>query len=354
MAAADSNKAQSAQYDAVAEIKSLGEAYGAKIKGLQDDLARLQRQINLGQPGGAAEDVELKAMMDNLARMSRHEEVKDANTVATQASMGYLAATTYQQGVVRRMIDLDPVLQECNSISLGGNATYIAVESEPPTAQFVEEIAARPEVQPKIGQVTLQLKEAGVDVALSNALIRDANVVGVETYVQDAVAKAFSRLLGGVVLTGTGTTQPEGILTSSKLVKETAAIGAEAIYDLESAIPDEADANAKYFMSKATFYKFVKAFGTASNYVTMPLDAATRPMIHGHEVVFCGSMPSTGTVALYGDMRAAYTIGTNGAMTYALYDPYSKANVGQTVYHFAAAMGGAFVQPQALVGLAVE
>lgn len=350
------------EYDAVEEIKSLGADFAKKYSGLQEQISQLQKQVQLGAayPQSKTEDVdpEVKDMIINMRNLVPGSIKADApNSVGTQASMGYLAAPTYQQGVIRQMYDSSPILGETNRISIAGNVTNIAVESEAPTAAFVTEIAERPEVQPVLGMKNLALKEAGVDVALSNALLRDANLVGVESYIQSTVSDSFARLMGNVILNGDGTTQPQGILTSSDLVTEEAAVGTDALFTLEGALPDDAEPNAKFFMRKSTFLEFVKAFGTSSNYITMPLDAAHRPMIHGHEVVYCADMPDSSTAGnidvLYGDMRRAYTTGTNGSMLYTLVDPYSKAHYGQTVYHFSANLGGVLVQPKAIVGLKV-
>lgn len=342
-----------------AEAKKMSD----EIKAQTDAIAAMQKRLDLGYAGAGAAPVSegMKSMLDIMAcRESKAATHTNTGTIGNPATGGYLAAVEYQSEVIKRMYDSSPILGETRQYSISGNATAIAVEKDAPEVSFIDEIAENGRSTVKLGMATIALKDATVDVALSNALIRDSNIVNAQDYAISSTTSAYARKMGQVILNGDGAAQPQGILTSGALkTKKTGAstdVTTDAIFDIVGALPDEAEPNAKWFMKKSTFFAIVKKYGAASNYVNMGLGANIAPAILGHEVVFCGDMPDLSVnnkvCALYGDMRKAYATASNGGMSF-IVDQYSEASRNATVYHFCQPLGGALIQPEAILGLKV-
>lgn len=357
----------------IAEVKSIGESVkglGAGLEKHQADMAEvksaiadLQRRAAYGgAPSGRVVCDGVKSMIDYMA--GRTAEVKAVTAAGVEAVLnpvngGYLAVEEYVKGVVEMMAEGNPLMGEVDLQSVNANILGVPVEKDRPAVTFQGEIDMTPASTVKVGMVHIPVRQASTAVPLSRALIQGANLVDIEAYTAKAVANAFADKMGEVILTGDGVNQPSGIINnkSLKTVKSGASKGVnvDSLFDVVGALPEQADANAKWFMKKSTFFKIAGALGKDSSYVHMGLSQDIPRSLLGYPVVFCGAMPNMDTdgniAALFGDMKS-YKAVQAGGIEY-LRDPYSDAAQGVVNMRYWTGLGGALVQKDGIIGMKV-
>lgn len=145
-----------------------------------------------------------------------------------------------------------------------------------------------------------------------------------EAKIVETVARAITVAKEEAIFNGDGTTQPKGILKETPAdgqALEVAAIGYDTLVNAEAALPEEYEANAKWFMSKKTFMAFVGMVdkqGQPIARVNYGIGGKPERTLLGREVITTGTyLPSysaslsTGTVfAMLFDM-SDYVLNSN-------------------------------------------
>lgn len=361
--------------DMVTEVKSISDlarGMDGKISGFANDLEQVksaiaEMQIKGAYAGGATPRQvapEIKSMIDYMSGAISAPQVKAATAAGTEAILnpvngGYMAVTEYSNRVVEMMTDADPLLGEVDMMTIGANVLGLPVEKGRPEVKFLGELDATETSTVKLGMVNIPIKQASTAVPLSRVLIQSSNLVDIESYTAGAVSKAFADKMGEVIINGDGVNQPAGILNAKglKSMKTGASksVSIDALMDVVGALPEKADANAKWFMKKSTFFKIAGVFGKESNYISMGLGGDMGKTLFGYPVVFCKSMPDVtadGNVcALFGDMRS-YKAVQAGGLEY-LRDPYTDSAQGVVNMRYWTGLGGALVQTDGIISVKV-
>lgn len=348
---------------ALGEYKS---ATAADIKKINDALAALEAKQTAGAPeanaGGVSPDV--KCMIDYLRTGAMDKKAAvSPSTTTSNPSGGYLAIPDFQARVVEKLREACPLVDIVENIRINGNAAYLPVEVNPPVSTWRAEAAstAQPAAGVELEVANIALQSLRTKVLVSDELLADSNLVGIEQYLVNSCSKQMSKAMGKAILYGRGAqtyNEPNGITTDDKFVtvdsKSSGVISAEDIFDVIGAVPSDALSNAKWVMSNATFMKIAKALGT-SEVVQLPISENIKPAIFGYEVVFAevDNVASGKVPALFGDFYAGYKAVTAGGLTYKR-DEYSAADYGQVAVRFWTRIGGQLVDENAIVGLKIK
>lgn len=359
--------------DILTEVKSVGDM----ARGINDNLSRFNHDLeevknavaglqkaSLYAPGVKGREVspEVKSMIDYM--VGRTSEVKAAAPSTTQAVLnpangGYMAVEEYSNKVVELMADSNPLMSEVDLMSIGANVLGIPVEHERPAVTFQGELDTTPASTVKVGMVHIPVKQAATKVPLTRVLVQASNLVDIEQYTAQAVAKAIADKMGEVIIKGDGVAQPSGIINTPGLTTmksgASKSVTVDALLDVVGNLPEKADPNAKWFMKKSTFFKVASVFGKESTYVHMGLGQDIPRSLFGYPVVFCDAMPDAtadGNIAmLFGDMKA-YKAVQAGGIEY-LRDPYTDSDQGVINMRYWTGLGGALVQKKAIIGVKV-
>lgn len=113
-------------------------------------------------------------------------------------------------------------------------------------------------------------------ILVSNELLQDS-ALNTEQIIRDALAERIGRILNQHFTTGTGSSQPNGILTASTLGKETAsptAFTANEIIDLEHSVDPayRSDPSCRFMYNDTTFKQIRKLTDGQGNYLWQPAD----------------------------------------------------------------------------------
>lgn len=307
--------------------------------------------------GGAEElDAETKSIVEYLR--SGRVSTK-TSTVANPADAGVLAIGEPVRKVFEILHDESPIMQYAEVINIQANIANLVVETGDAEVHWVGETQLRPESDFALGQVNVPVNEVTFSKGVSKVLLEDSNVVDVGTYITRTAGRLMSREIGDAFVKGDGDRKPVGLFTSNRLetIKSGKSKGITfgALTDAIGSIPNAADANARWFMSRSTFWSIVKQFGEDSAYVNIPLTSSIRPALLGYDVVFVNSdgLDKDGNIcAVFGDVFNAYKVINRRAMTF-LRDEVTAAKYGITNMIFSARIGGDLVMPDSVVGIKV-
>ena len=301
-------------------------------------------------------DKEIKGLVEYMktGRISTQ-----ASTVANPADAGVLAIGEPVRKVFEILHDESPIMQYAEVLTIEANVGNLVVETGDPEVHWVGESELRPESSIALGQVNVPVNEVTFCKGVSNVLLEDSNVVNVGDFITRTAGKVVSREIGNAFVKGNGDRKPVGLFTSPRLetIKSGKSKGMtfSALTDAIGSIPNAADANARWFMSRSTFWGIVKQFGEDSAYVNIPLTSSIRPALLGYDVVFVNSdgLDKDGNIcAVFGDVYNAYKIINRRAMKF-IRDEVTGVKYGITNMVFSARVGGDLVMPDSVVGIKV-
>jgi HK97 family phage major capsid protein len=220
----------------------------------------------------------------------------------------YLVPTATANKILDSLVDMVPLLNEIDLLRVKGNVTF-AVNTVAPTVSIkaggsaVDE-AATTFVQVSLGSYTIStIVRIGADTA---SMAIDA----FEGWLIGKIAEQLSYKIENYIINGDGDGEPTGIdlaYTSSAWADTTDAVDwastALGTGDIDEAIgmlPAVYDRNAKFLMSKKTFFQSVIGLQDVNN-VPLVSREEGKYRIRGYEVIFSDQV-TTGDI-FYGDFK---------------------------------------------------
>lgn len=365
---------------AMNEIKSLGSsvktigdkidtrlaASDRKMAKLEDAVAELQRGSQYAPAGPAGRTVSegVKALINHMRTGQAPEVQYDAEgvkaaTVSNPPSGGYFAVPDFQNRVIERMYNTSPMRQICEVINVTGNIAVLPYEAAPARGKWVGETESRlPDTNARVGIAQIPVDEYTVRISISNTLLEDANLIGIEDYLINAASAAIDRDVGDAFVMGDGHKKPMGLYVDPELPTITSGdasgVTVDMLFDAMGAVPNDALRNARWTMSMQTFLEIAKTFGTTSNYISMPLSQEIPAMLFGYPVTFINTpgIEEGNVIATFGDHSHAYKIVQRLGLQYQR-DPYTGADDNLVITRFRTRVGGQLVMPESVVGIKV-
>lgn len=353
---------------AVDESKAEIKAYGAatqetlnKIDALNSRIDELETKNN--RPGlgaeskasaGAPEAKAFEMFMRKGADRLAPEQVK-LLSADSDADGGYLMPTNQASNVLLKLIEFSPIRELANVVTISSGDTYeIPAEGSTDfTAGWVGERGSRAETTSgKLAYHKIIAHEMYANPFVTQKLLDD-NAFNVEQWVNDRVARRFGVTEGTAFVNGTGSGQPEGLLTATVTSVNSgsaAAVTAAGLIDLFHALPEHYSRNSTFIAKRATIGSIRKLTdpGTGA-FIWQPGLAAGDPgMLLGRPYRECIDMPAEAANAypvMFGDIRAAYTIVDRQGIR-VVRDPYS--NKPSVEFYTTKRVGGAVVLAEAL------
>jgi HK97 family phage major capsid protein len=241
-----------------------------------------------------------------------------AATVGTASAGGYLVPEGYQAEIIRTMKDYGAVMDVARVLNTdAGNALPWPTVDD--TSQVGALLAENTQVSEQ--DVTLATKQLDAYkytsklVRVSWELLQDS-AFNVEDLLRDLLGERVGRILNQHFTTGTGSSQPNGIVTgatSGKTAAGVAAITADELIDLQHSV-DRAYRNerTRWMMSDTALASIRKLKDADNQYLWVPglRDGADDTLL-GRPVVVNTDMavPAAGVKSvLFGDFFAGYVV----------------------------------------------
>lgn len=350
----------------VTDFKESKTRIDERISKLEDYVANAQKTAQLAPvEGGDARNIEgIKSMVGylrtgNAPEVQYEPDGSKAATVSNPPTGGYFAVPEFQRSVIQRMYDLSPMRQICQVININGNIAMLPYEVQPPKGKWVGETEKRSETSDiRVGIAQIPVNEYIVKTAISNTLLEDSNLIGIEDYIINAASSAIDRDVGDSFVTGDGFNKPRGLYTDPSLktipTGNASAITTDCLFDALGSVPNDALRNGRWTMTMKTFLAFVKQFGKDSSYYNMPLSEGFPARLLGYPVTFINA-PQIGAgniVATFGDHMNAYKIIQRVGLQYQR-DELTGADDNLVYTRFRTRVGGMLVMPESVVGIRV-
>ncbi|WP_060952399.1 phage major capsid protein [Streptomyces hygroscopicus] len=219
-------------------VKDMVEAE-QRAKDADAAFAQLLAKTPEAQPRGQEENSELRRWARGEVRSIDIRPEAGVSfrdlTKGTATAGGNTVPTTFYGRLVAHLIEVSGVMMAGPTVlnTASGESIEVPVTTAHSTAAITAEAAPISESDPAFGKRTLGAYKYGVLLQASSELLTDTGV-DLEGYLSMQAGRALGNALGAHLVTGTGSSQPTGIVTSASTGKTggTGAAGAFTADDL--------------------------------------------------------------------------------------------------------------------------
>lgn len=357
-----------AEVDKLADAISKQQEELQKVTALEKAIARmgdLENKISSKDEEKSRKDFDVW-LKDRSSQKTIEVFEKDLRTDSNPDG-GFLVRPQFSTQIITRIFETSPIRQLADVETIGTNELVIDIDDNESGVAWVGEGGLGSDTTtPQIGQLSIKVHKMATKPRISTEALEDP-IRNLEAWLQNKVSDKFGRFESTYFVSGTGVSQPKGILSydawASAGVYErgkveqvnsgsSGAFTADGLVDLQNALLEPYQANATWLLRRASYASILKLKGT-SQYHFLGFQPSERQgvvqmTILGRPVVYASDMPGTGADALaavYGDFRAGYKI-VDRAGIQILRDPYSVD--GFVVYKVYKRVGGAVQNYDAL------
>ena len=379
------------------QVKPLREKVGempadveAKMDRLTERIADLETKKNRREKSGGEVDsgmsdgrkaftkwLQNKALSDDEVEALNKsapdiEERKDLSIGTGGNQSDSLAPAEFVQEIIKDAVEISPFRQVARVRSTTRKEAEFPKLQGRPNAAFVSETGTRTDdTSTDFGGeddlVIIPTHEFYVNVPVTRQMLEDS-VFDVEAEVREVVATEMSQLQGNKFLQGTGTGEPQGLLTSGDFsataaTPDTASnditdLQAEDIRKLPYRLKQQYRNNASFGVTREALREIMTLEDSQGQFLFQPMLSGDVPSnILGFQFTemqdLTDGTASTGDVPVtFGDYNRAYYVLDRLAME-VIRDPYSAKKQGKIEYHFRGRVGGDLVLGEAVNGVSI-
>lgn len=228
---------------------------------------------------------------------------------------------------------------------------YVAAEAEAP--KQIAEQEEYPDDAEELGEKVIQAYKYGRMTKASEEVVQDA-LFDVAGFVGSRLGFDLGRVVNGKYVSGTGSSQPEGLFAKATVafntISKTAGPTGDNLIDLQHSIIRPYRANASFIMADATLAIVRKLKDKNEQYLWQPsLQAGEPDRILGNPVYSDPDVSTIGSKKLcvgFGDVKRAYLIRDALGVTIRFL-PERYAEKGQVAWRGTLRTGGAIVDQNA-------
>lgn len=286
---------------------------------------------NTGKTGRASDEYNA-AFTDYLKNYLKTNRVSNVMQEGVSADGGYLVPTEFERILYEVRDQEDPIFQLAGRISLGSlekNVPYVATNG---ASALISEGGAYPVSTDTFNIVVFHAYKSGRISTATDEMIADS-VFDIYTYTAESLGKSDAKCWASYFWTGTGTNQPEGVLTAAGLgvtAAATNAVTADELIDLYYSLKEAYRRNAVWAMNDLTVaaIRKLKLPGTGE-YLWTPGFGAAPDTILGKPLHTSENIPALAAATrgiVFGDIKAGYNIGDRRGYELKILDQLYAAN----------------------------
>jgi HK97 family phage major capsid protein len=345
-----------------------------EVKDVRTRLDKVARAAARPAIGGAETgDAEVKGFVDGYLRRGREHEVKSLTT-AVPGDGGYTVPQRIDAVIASALEEISPIRSIAQVVRTGTSGYRKLIATGGTASGWVSETAARPETDaPNFAEIAPPAGDLYANPAASQTMLDDA-AFDLESWLANEIAIEFARAEGAAFVSGSGTNQPEGILTASTSTAEDTArpfgtlqyIGSgdangfdaapdEKLIDLIHSLKAGHRQGANFIMNSTTLAAVRKLKTSDGAFLWQPGLVGGQPdRLLGYPVIEAEDMPDVagGEFPIaFGNFRHGYLIAEQSA-TRVLRDPFTN----KPFVHFYATkrIGGQLLDSNAIKLLKIE
>ena len=345
----EENKNQNVVTDDIAKLNEQIAAAKADMAKLNEQLVAAQRpsfNVNVGAVAdtAAAKAEEAAKAFDRFVRTGDLGAYKATMNETTAGEGGYLVPTAYSNDLVTAINEAS-ILRAAGArvISVSGtNSFRIPGLTNSTTAAIITaESASFSQVEPTITEVEFKPYKLTAEMRATDELLADSRIDVLGQILAPDAVNRFVKAENTYFATGTGSSQPQGVIAGASVgvtAAATNAITADEIIDTYHSLASEYRARAVWLMNDATL-KVIRKFkesSTTGAYLWQPGLANGQPdTILGRPVYTLSTIDTIATgkkVALFGDLSYYYIADFGGLAFRRLVERY--ADIGQVGFQW--------------------
>lgn len=320
-----------------ARVKDMAEAE-QRAKDADAAFAQLLAKTPEAQPRGQEEDSELRRFARGELRSIDIRPEGKVNfrdlTKGTATAGGNTVPTTFYGQLIAHLIEVSGVLMANPTVlnTASGESIEVPITTAHSTAAITSEGGTISESDPAFGKRTLGAYKYGVLIQASSELLTDTGV-DLEGYLAMQAGRALGNAMGAHLVTGTGSSQPTGIVTSAStgVTGGTGVVGAftaDNLIDLFYSVisPYRNSPSCGWLMRDATMGATRKLKDTTGQYLWQPsLQVGVPDTLLGKPVYTDPNVAAVATSAksvVFGDF-AAYFVRMAGGVRFERSDDYA-------------------------------
>jgi HK97 family phage major capsid protein/HK97 family phage prohead protease len=365
-----------------AKINEL-EKKGAKVDGIESELkTALKRadelELKMNRPGAQSvskdelADLQKKSFNAYLRGGTAHLGEQERKALGLEAkslivgdpNASVLAPPEFAKEIIRNLVLFSPIRSVARVMQIGAGEVKIPRRTGNLTAHWTAETASRTESDPTYDNTTIAPQELACYVDVSNQLLEDS-AYDIASEVAFDLGEEFGRAEGAAFVSGTGSGQPEGILTDTGITQIHAGITdlsttanqtafSSALVSFMYMLPSPYANNGVWLMNRNTIGAVRALKDTIGRFLWVDsLQEGKPPTLLGRPVVETPDMPDIASAAVpivFGDVFSAYRVVDRVSLAL-LRDPYTQAANGMTRFHARKRVGGQVVKAEALRSL---
>ena len=258
---ADEIKDAEAQLAKLDEDNGDGEGTGEASRSQVPEGAQLRNAVVVGSFGATAqqntEDLAYRnAFMEYVLRGTPipAEVRENANTLTTDVTV---IPTQLVNQIIEKMDVVGNIISAVTRTAFKGGV-QIPTSSVKPVASWVAEGATSDRQKKTTTNITFTYHKLRCEISMSMEVGTMALSAFEAKFVEN-VSKAMIKAIEEAIINGDGSGKPKGILTETPEAGQavTGTISYDKLVECESVLPEEYEADAKWCMTKADFFKFV-------------------------------------------------------------------------------------------------
>lgn len=289
------------------------------------------------------------------------DEVK-ALTVANDTNGGFLAPEEFGNELIKLLTEYSPLRQYARVINISAPELKLPRRVSGTAASWVSEIADRTESAPTFEQLTFTPHELATFTDVSRQLLED-NAYNLEGELLADFAESFGKTEGTAFVKGTGTGQPNGIMSASGIAEIKTGVAAtfpttnpaDVLIGMYHKLPTTHAQNGVWVMNRNTLATIRTWKDGDGRYLVLdPISAAGATTLLGRPIVEAVDMDDIGAgkfPILFGDMSGYRIVDRLGLSN--LRDPFTLAAKGQVRFHAYKRVGADVTHPDRFVKLKV-
>lgn len=300
------------------ELKAdIAKAEQAEEEARKEAEAKAEARKSRFNPAEARKQVKGDKKMENLQTREAFRDYMMTRADATTVLSDVVVPTAITEAITKTNPTLGKILAKTMQTNYPAGVDIPIFEIAGTKAEWASENGAFETKKASESTVSFKAYKLGKIYGMS----KEVQVMSLPDFEQNVAQKVVADTIEAKedgIFNGTGTGQMKGILKETGLVKKDISADFGSIIDLMGALPVEYDANAEFFMNKATFYKFMGMTDTTGQpiaRVNAGLGAEQTPVLLGRPVNFTKYLPAYDTatagtpVVVFGDM-SKYVVNT--------------------------------------------
>lgn len=334
------NEQKLAEMATKGSVDTLIDAKMAAINAAISDLEKKVARPAIGSSEVSAEDAEHKTAWNAWSRKGIGEfelaalEKKASLTLDT-GSAGVALPKVVEAGVYSQLVTLSPFRSLANVVTVSSGDYRMLISDNNVGAGWVGETATRPETaSPVITELKAPMGEVYANPFVSQMALDDLSF-DAEGHIAEATAQKFAQMENAAFMSGTGTNQPMGLLTTTGITTVKTGLAAaltdstkaaDFVFNMIQSLPAAYRTGATFTAASSSVAAIRVLKDTTGNYLYSPVTADNPGKLGGYTLVEIEDSQAiaAGNVPLvFGNFKLGYQIVDRmGIRT--LRDPFSN------------------------------